>query len=308
VTPLISIVIPTLNGMATLPSVFDALRAQKVDAEVEVVAVDSGSTDGTAEFLRPRVRELLQVTRDEFNHGLTRNAAVARTRGDLVVLLVQDAVPAAADWLAELIRPLREDSTVAGSFARQRPGSGACGIGRRYLEQWVACGASPRVSAISGETAFAALAPADRHILCAFDNVCSCIRRSVWTRHPFRATAIAEDLAWAKEVLLAGYRLTYVPAAAVVHSHRRPVSDEFRRTRLVHERLRTLFGLATVPDARSLARAIAVSVPRHIAWVASDGRWPDLARAVGLGVAFPLGQYLGAREADRRAVERGGAW
>ena len=302
----VSIVIPTRNGMATLPEVFEALAAQEGAEAVEIVAVDSGSTDGTLEFLAPRVRNLIDVAPGEFNHGLTRNLAIARTRGPLVVLLVQDAIPVSASWLVELIRPLREDPRVAGSFARQRPRADAGPLTRRYLAQWVASADVPEVKSVETASAFAALSPGNRHLLCAFDNVCSCVRRSVWEQYPFRATTIAEDLEWAREVLLGGYRLAYAPAACVVHSHDRSVGYEFRRTREVHERLQSLFGLATVPDVSSLLREIDVTVPRHVRWMLQDDRHPtlgEMVRAIGLGLAFPLGQYLGARSADRTAAD-----
>jgi hypothetical protein len=69
-----------------------------------------------------------------------------------------------------------------------------------------------------------------RLVRCAFDNVCSCIRRTAWTEHPFRAAPIAEDLQWAHDVLLAGYSLAFVPDAVVLHSHDRSPIYEFKRT------------------------------------------------------------------------------
>ena len=44
----------------------------------------------------------MSIAPEAFNHGTTRNLAIAETRGDLVVLLVQDAVPADSQWLATL--------------------------------------------------------------------------------------------------------------------------------------------------------------------------------------------------------------
>jgi rhamnosyltransferase len=174
---------------------------------------------------------------------------------------------------------------------------------RAYLDRYAACSPVPKRQTIAGRDTYEALSPAERLALCTFDNVCSCIRRDVWKRHPFRAAAIAEDLAWAKEVLLEGYDLAYVPGAAVVHSHDRPASYELRRTYLVHQQLRRLFGLATVPTWAHLARSIAVSLSAHSRWTlggpgSAAHRLSAMPRALALAVALPLGQYLGARSAD----------
>ena len=103
--------------------------------------------------------------------------------------------------------------------------------------------------------------------------------------------------------MLAGYDLAYVPDAAVVHSHDRPAGYELRRTYLVHQQLRRLFGLATIPSAAHLARAIAVSGLAHSRWTLggpgrAGSRLAALPRALALAAAMPLGQYLGARSAD----------
>ena len=103
-----------------------------------------------------------------------------------------------------------------------------------------------------------------RFRLCAFDNVCACIRRSVWETHPFVRTPIAEDVEWGRAALLAGRRLVYNPNAMVVHSHDRTVAYEFERTRRLHEQLHQLFGLQTIPTVRHLVRAVAGSLMLHV--------------------------------------------
>ena len=89
----ISIVIPTLNGAETLPAVLEAIARQRVDVPVELLAVDSGSTDGTVSLLQQSRVDVTSIPSQAFDHGLTRNLALSRAHGDLVVLLVQDAVP-----------------------------------------------------------------------------------------------------------------------------------------------------------------------------------------------------------------------
>src|SRR5947208_7784950 len=226
----VSIVLPTRNGAATLPAVLDAIARQRVGFPFEIVAVDSASTDGTADLLRRRVDRLITISADAFDHGLTRNLAIEQAGGDLVVLLVQDALPASDSWLAALTAPLIGDDRVAGAYARQLPRPDASALTRHYLSRWVASSDAVRTTEIAGRAELAALHPMAQVELCAFDNVCSCIRRSIWKEHPFHQTSIGEDIEWAKEVLLAGYRLAYVPAAAVIHSHDRPARYELLRT------------------------------------------------------------------------------
>lgn len=288
----VSIVLPTKNGARTLPGVLDAIARQRLDLPIEVVAIDSGSTDGTVDLLRPRVDHLITIAPGAFNHGLTRNAGMERTRGEFIVLLVQDAVPSTDDWLAQLVAPLRADARVAGTFARQQPRDDASPIVRYYLERWVAGAPTGRMATVAAREAFEALDPMERFLLCVFDNVCSCVRRSVWEQCKFRATPIAEDIEWGRDVLLAGHNLVYVPGAVVVHSHDRSAREEFERTRVLHRRLFELFGLRTIPTVPALARATASSLRLH--W-----RCDGSARALSLAVAWPLGQYIGGRSGAR---------
>jgi rhamnosyltransferase len=290
--PSISIVLPTKNGAASLPALLDALARQRVDAPFEIVVVDSASTDGTVELMRGRADRLIGIPADQFDHGLTRNRGVQEASGELVVLMVQDAVPVSDSWLSALTAPLLADPQLAGTFARQqaRPDAGA--LAHHYLAGWMAASDVPRTFSIDDAAAFEALDPRARLDRCGFDNVCSCVRRTVWAEHPFRSTPIGEDLEWAREVLLSGYQLAYVPEAVVTHSHHRPATYELARTLLLHRRLYELFGLRTIPTLPGLARAVASSLRLH--W-----RLERTARSLALAVAWPLGQYVGALSAVR---------
>ena len=301
--PLVSIVLPTRNGAATLPATLEAIAQQHTDFPVEIVAVDSGSTDGTLEILEGVAREVVRIPTGTFNHGLSRNLAIEHARGELIVLLVQDALPTSNDWLARLSAPLRANQDVAGAFCRQQARPAATALTRRYLETWVAASPIPRSVTLTADGPLEQLDPLARLEMCAFDNVCSCIRRSVWARIPFADTPIGEDLEWARAVLLAGYRLDYVADAVVLHSHDRPAAYELARTYVLHRRLFSMFGVRTIPTMTGLARAIVSSIRLHVACERDAGRSggvrAGLARALALAVAWPLGQYLGGLSAAR---------
>jgi glycosyltransferase involved in cell wall biosynthesis len=295
----VSVVIPTLNGGRELAELLDAISTQEGPFRPVVVAIDSGSTDGTLDALRRYGARVLAISPGEFNHGQTRNLALESVDTEFAILTVQDALPASRTWLAALVEPLVRDSSLAGTWARQQAREDASRLTAFYLGNWIGAQTSARTAGPLTARQLAALTPAERHLTCAFDNVCSCIRVAVWRQQPFRATRIAEDLEWALHVLEAGYRLAFVPEAVVTHSHERSALYELRRTYVVHQRLQALFELSTVPDVRSLLRALAVTFPLHLRLGANEPRHraQALVRALALAVAFPLGQYLGARSA-----------
>ncbi len=290
----VSVVLPAWNGMRWLPELIARLRAQ--DLAAELVALDSGSRDGTRELLEREADVFVEVPPSEFDHGLTRNLGIERSSGDLVVLLTQDALPADPRWLRELVHPF-EDPLVAGASSRQLPRPDASPVTRLALAGWHAAGATPRKVRFESAAEFDALAPLEQLAACIFDDVCSCLRRSVWLHHPFRRAGIAEDLIWAREVLRAGHALAFAAGSAVFHSHERSPAYELKRTFVLHRQLHALFGVRTLPGPASLARAVSSQIFAHAQAALSGpggiGSTREAARGLLLAVAWPLGQYLG---------------
>jgi rhamnosyltransferase len=281
--------------MATLPALVDAIGRQADVARRELVIVDSGSIDGTRDYAGRVADTVVDIAPEAFNHGTSRNAGVARARGALVVLTVQDARPVDDAWLGNLLAPLRDEAGVAGVFARQTPRREASPVVRRQLERWMASTTTARVSATTPEV-FAAQLPHERLNACAFDNVCSAIRRQVWESIPFQPTPIAEDLEWGRNVLLAGHRLAFAPLSAVEHSHDRSAWYEFKRTWVLHQQLHRLFGLRAIPSVAALGRSLAVTLGEHHRTTVGEGHRVGSAawrRAIRLAIAWPSGQFAG---------------
>ncbi len=301
-SPDVSVVIPTKNAGPLLREVLGKVRAQETSRQVEIVALDSGSSDATVATLREFGARVTEIAPSEFNHGLTRNQAIAVARAPLVILLTQDAIPADARWLEALLAPF-DDQEVAGTYARQIPRADADVLTRRALESWVAGSRERRVQRLPDRARYLRLHPMERYRLCVFDDVCSALRRSVWADIPYEWAYFAEDLDWAHKVLAAGYAIVYEPAAAVVHSHDRSVWYEYKRTYVCHRRLYELFGLRCVPTLREALRNALRGGARDAAYAWRHER--TLGRRLGLSVRAPvlallsnLAQWRGA--ADER--------
>jgi glycosyltransferase involved in cell wall biosynthesis len=94
-----SIVIPTYNRLEMLVRVLEALDSQEDPPSFEVVVVDDGSSDGTAESLERLEREqrygypLVRYTQPNGGPGRARNRGVEMASGRIVVFIGDDTVP-----------------------------------------------------------------------------------------------------------------------------------------------------------------------------------------------------------------------
>ena len=116
----ISLVIPTLNAGPLFDEVLESILALRGTRFDELVAVDSGSSDGTVEKLLRAGFAVHEIPKARFDHGGTRDLGIGKTTGDIVVLLVQDATLQGADWLQKMVEPFA-DPEVAGVWCRQVP-------------------------------------------------------------------------------------------------------------------------------------------------------------------------------------------
>lgn len=90
--PLVSVVIPTFNRLATVTEAIDSALSQS-HAAVEVIVVDDGSTDGTGEALRRRHEtdpRVVVVSRPNGGVAAARNAGLREVRGEYVAFLDSD--------------------------------------------------------------------------------------------------------------------------------------------------------------------------------------------------------------------------
>lgn len=116
--PEITVIVPTFNAEATIGEQLDALAGQTFAGPWEVVVVDNGSTDRSAEIAhgytdRLDLRVLSAADRRGAAHA--RNAGVRVARAPKVAFVDADDV-VAPDWLAAIVRALDDHDAVASRF------------------------------------------------------------------------------------------------------------------------------------------------------------------------------------------------
>ncbi len=253
----ISIILLTKNGETYLEEVLGKLFTQEIEEEVEVIVIDSGSTDHTQQILSKFPIRLEEIPPATFNHGETRNLGAELSSGKYLVYLTQDATPFNEKWLVRLVSSLREDPLVAGAFSSQHPRD-QCHLmeKRQILQTELVSGKTRRVNTAKGNPEY----EKNRYPFIWFSNTSSCIRRKIWEQFPFARLDFAEDQDWAQRVLEAGYKTVYVPDSIVIHSHHyRPIRN-FRR-HFEHARaMKEIFGKEEFPQFKNMFHATRESV------------------------------------------------
>lgn len=221
----VSCVIPTLNAEKEIGPLLEALLSQSVPP-AEIIVIDSESADRTAEIAAAydRVR-VIPIRRKDFDHGGTRDKALQASKGNYVVFLTQDALPADSMLIENLLKPFFQDDLIATVTGRQLPRPGAAPMEKlvrtyNYPDQ-SNVHSSADIPQMGIKTFFAS-------------DVCAAYRRDYYEKlggfeHPIR---ISEDMMFAAKALRNGYRAAYAAEAKVIHSHNFTLKEQYKRNYL----------------------------------------------------------------------------
>lgn len=218
--PLYSILMPVKNGALLLAELLPRLLSQQATGSIEIIAVDSSSNDETLEILNQYRATILSIPPDQFNHGLTRNLAAQHAHGDIFIFLNQSALPADEHWLANLVAPLAQDPALAGVCSRLLPRENADLLPYRDVLRDPNSADTSHITAITNWNDYQSLDPDALRLFINFHSISAAVRPQVLKQFPLPAVSlIGEDLAWAKQVLEAGYKLRHEASSIVYHSH-----------------------------------------------------------------------------------------
>ncbi len=279
----VSLIIPTLNAGDAFEPLLDSLAVQTRPAD-EIIVIDSSSTDATVDRARRAGCRVEVIDRADFGHGRTRNQAASMARGDVLVFMTQDALPADTHFLEHLTAPVR-DGTAVMAYARQVPRAGA----------------SPpevftRLANYPDRSEVRTLADVDRLGVKAFftSNVAAAYDRRAWEAvGRFDPTVIMnEDMLACARLLRAGGAVAYQASAVVVHSHHYALGEQFRR----YFDIGVFFADAgeALADARATGQGLQFA-RRQLAYLTRRGRRRWLGRTIVEVALKYLGVQMGRR-------------
>lgn len=204
---MISIVIRAFNEERHLGELLQSIRMQRMDLEVEVVLVDSGSTDRTLAIAQAAGCRVVHIEKSQFSFGRSLNLGCEAARGEHLVFVSGHCIPVDVHWLRQLVAPLR-DGLVQYAYGRQVAGSTTKFSEGQHFRRYF-----PEHSAIPQEGFFC-------------NNANAALLRTSWRQVPFDEELTGlEDMAMAKAIVERGGAVGYVAEAPVYHLH-----DESWRT------------------------------------------------------------------------------
>lgn len=225
VTPItVSVIIPAYNAAATIGKTLQALSRQNYPQPFEVIVVDDGSSDNTADIVRS-FAAVRYVRQDNSGPALARNHGARLAQGEYLAFTDSDCVPH-EDWISLLMAGFGQEriGVVAGSYGIANP------------ENWLA------------RCVYAEILWRHNHVMpdfpSAFGSYNFCIRKKVFEEvGGFDASyrrASGEDNDLSYKAIRTGQRIYFQRKALVDHYH--PV----RVTRYLKEQFQHGFWRAAI--------------------------------------------------------------
>ena len=229
-SPACTIVIRANNEEAHLGRLLKGITEQTV-AQVEIILVDSGSTDRTVDVAEQFSENFKQTARslrvvhirpEEFTFGYALNQGIANATHELVVIASAHVYPVYPDWLERLLVPL-SDPQIALVYGKQRGNSISRFAEQQIFHHWYPDCSQPR----------------QPYPFC--NNANAAIRRSVWEQHRYDETLPGlEDLDLGHRLMELGYAISYVAEAEIIHVHNETpqrVYNRYRREAMAFKRI-----------------------------------------------------------------------
>lgn len=210
--PACSIIIRAYNEEHHIRRLLQGIFEQTIK-NVQVVLVDSGSTDGTIAAASEYPVEVVNIAPEEFTFGRSLNKGISASAADLIVMASAHVYPVYPDWLEQLLAPFK-DEKIGLTYGKQRGTSNSHFSEQQIFKHWY-----PDESVHLQD-----------HPFC--NNANAAIRRKLWKLHPYDESLPGlEDLEWAKWAQHEGYGISYVADAEIIHVHNEKPKGTFNRYR-----------------------------------------------------------------------------
>jgi len=209
-----SIIVRTYNESKYLGELLSLVKEQNVmDGGVEVIIVDSGSSDETVNIAKTYNCVIENIAKKDFTFGRSLNRGCARAKGKYLIFVSGHCLPVDEYWLSNLVYPLKSKchyvygKQIAKDTTKFSEGvlfSKYYGIESRFPQKGYFC-----------------------------NNANSALLKSVWDKYKFNEELTGcEDMYLAKQLVENGMQIGYSSDAVVYHIH----DESWEKVRIRYER------------------------------------------------------------------------
>ena len=260
----ISIVIPTFNAGLEFKWLLRKLNAQKGLKNLEIVVVDSGSTDQTVAWAHEAGCTVVEITQAEFTHSHSRNLGAASATSDYVLFMVQDAYPIGVYWAYGMLRFLMDhaDEGLVAASCSEYPRSDSDIMYDSMIDthyRFLGCHERDRIGDFKGDDHMALRSRGQ------LSDVACLISRKMFGEYGYQGD-YAEDLDLGIRLIKDGHKVAMLASVKVVHSHNRPAFYYLKRSYVDVIFLVGMFKDFTFPPVESVRGLMAgiVSLAKHV--------------------------------------------
>jgi glycosyltransferase involved in cell wall biosynthesis len=198
-----SIIIPTFNGASRIGNCLNSLVKQTMDRDVEILVVDDGSTDNTVNVVG-RYSSVRVIAQANAGPAAARNRGALEAQGKILLFTDDDCVPM-PDWLEAMLAPFNDPEVVGakGVYRTHQKSLAARFVQIEYEDKYRLMAGLPSIDFID---TYSAGFRRDRFLeMTGYD-----------TSFP---VACAEDIELSYRMSARGWKMKFVPAAIVYHTH-----------------------------------------------------------------------------------------
>ncbi len=275
----VTVVMRSFNEAWAIGETINQLFHQDFDGVIELIVIDSGSSDSSIDIIHQSGRaRLIQIPLGTYVPGVVLNQGAREAAHDWIVYLNADATPVGRDWLVNLLKCCVENPKFGAAFSRQIPRPDCQAV---FAHDYDRCFGPERESKDWDHF---------------FSMVSSVTHRSVLDKVPIREDLqYAEDDEWTRRLVKSGYEIPYAIDSVVMHSHNYTLRQSYKRS----------FG-----DAKAMA-ATSTVLPRNVnyhyfvglgllkdsirdaKWCLKNGHIAGIPHAVAVRLAQRLGRRDG---------------
>lgn len=204
----LDIVIRTLNELDNLKRLFQRIQNEPNVDEINIIVLDSGSQDGTLEFLlNQKNTSVYSIEKEKFNYGTSLDFLFSKCMSRYIFSFSAHIYWDSSGFLKKAISLLEENKCVAGYFRQiQNPHTGASILEKIFLKKRF----PPKNRLISSTDTFHSM---------SFSNAGAVYKRDAWENLKFGDVDGSEDKIWAFKKLQQKERIGYFGILEIHHSH-----------------------------------------------------------------------------------------